>query len=235
MKKLTTLFIAAAIASPLSVPLVQQFASASPTVAHIQQGELKGRQIQPRELAAMFYEAGWQDAETLTVAVAVCLAESQGYQYAINQNSNGTYDRGIWQLNSIHTAWTDAVAYDPVRATAAAFSLYVNRGSSFEDWAAYNSGVYLRDSYLGRAVVGVANFLGERLLSYHVPPHADGTPYVHSFTTPIATYQFRVVQGLIANQRAAKALGWGAKPSSVVLATQKALAPGRTVVKRTIP
>lgn len=226
-----TLLVAA---SPAAAPLVLDSA-ASPNVAHVAQGELKGHQWQPRELAAANYAAGFEDAETLVVATAVELAESQGYSRAQNTNPDGSVDRGPWQLNSIHKDISDACAYDLTCSTSKAFSLWAARRSSFGDWAAYNSGVYLRDSYLGRAVVGVANMLADRLLQVPVPPHADGTPYVHAFTTPLASYQFRVVQGLIANQKAAKTLGWGAKSAAVVSATQTALAPGRTAVRKTIP
>lgn len=202
-------------------------------------GELKGHQVQPRELAQYDYEAGFTDARDLVVAVAVELSESQGFDHAINTNPNGTADRGVWQLNTIHPDYTDEIAYDPAKASRAAFALYSSRKragqTGFEDWYGYLNGIYLHDSYIGRAVVGVANFLGDQLLKRPVPFKVDGTPYVHGFTTPMASYQFRVVQGLIANQRAAKVLGFGAKSAAVVLAAQKELAPGRTVVKKTIP
>src|SRR5689334_17109501 len=114
-------------------------------------GELRGHQYQPREIARFAYEAGWQDAQTLVVAVAVCLAESQGYDHAVNENPDGSLDRGLYQLNSVHKDITDAIAYDAKKATDAAFKLWVARGSDFSDWAAYTSGVYLHDSYIGRA------------------------------------------------------------------------------------
>ena len=198
-------------------------------------GELKGHQWQPREIARWAYDAGWQDAETLAVAVCVCLAESQGYDHALNINPDGSQDRGIWQLNSIHKDITDEIAYDPKRATDAAFKLYVSAGSSFEDWAAYKSKVYLHDSYLGRACVGVANFLAERFLAVPVPDHDDGTPYVHRFTTPVANFQFRLSGVLNHLDHGRQMLGWQAASKTLVNAVQQELANGDRVAKATLP
>lgn len=198
-------------------------------------GELKGHQLQPREIAKLCYEAGWQDAQVLAVAVSVCLAESQGYDHALNVNPDGSRDRGIWQLNDVHKAITDAIAYDPARATTAAFRLYAARQSSFYDWAAYTSGVFLHDSYLGRACVGVANYLGEELLALPVPDHADGTPYVHAFTTPLANFQHRLAGCLSHSDRASKILGWTSAPASKVKQAQSELAKARTAARAGLP
>lgn len=197
-------------------------------------GELKGHQWQPRELAEFNYDAGWQDAEQLVVSVAVELAESQGFDRAQNVNPDGSIDRGAWQLNSIHKAITDDIAYDIKRATTAAFRLYVAR-DSFDDWAAYTSGVYLHDSYLGRACVGVANFLADRFLKVPVPDHDDGTPYVHHFETPLADFRFRVGTQLYHNKQAGKALGWESASKAKVLACQVELAKGRAAARPTLP
>jgi len=197
-------------------------------------GELLGVQLQPREIAELCYEAGWQDAMDLVVAVAVCLAESQGYTRAINVNPNGTKDRGMWQLNSIHEAYTDDLAYDKRRATAAAHSLWRGRGGGFEDWAAFNTGVYLHDSYIGRAAVGVANFLGERLLQKPVPDWAD-EPYVHHFVTPIADFRFRVGELAAASLHVTKLLGYRAATAARVAEVQKILGLSRGVVHRIRP
>ncbi len=198
-------------------------------------GELKGHQWQPREIAEWCYDAGWQDAEVLLVATCVCLAESQGYDHALNVNPDGSRDRGIWQLNSIHQAITDEIAYDPEAATGVAFKLYVARSSSFGDWAAYNSGVWLHDSYLGRACVGIANFLGDRFLKVPVPDHLDGTPYEHRFTTPVANFQHRLAGCLAHSNRASTTLGWQQAAKSKVAEVQGELAKARTAARAALP
>lgn len=198
-------------------------------------GELKGHQWQPREICEWAYDAGWQDAKDLVVAVAVCLAESQGYDHAVNTNPDGSTDRGIWQLNSVHKNITDFIAYDPIAATDEAYGLFKSRGDSFDDWAAYKSGVYLHDSYIGRACVGVANFLGDKLLAMPVPPHADGTPYEHHFTTPIANFQFRLGNTLAHLKQGRKILGWKAASVTTVGLAQTELAHGEVAAKATLP
>lgn len=124
-------------------------------------GQLLGTQVQPRRIAQLAYAAGWTDATQLATAVAVCLAESQGFDRAINKNPDGSSDRGMWQLNTIHDWISDATAYDPVKATAAAHKLWGSSG--WNAWAAHKSGVFLHDAYTGRASLAVANFLSEWL------------------------------------------------------------------------
>ncbi len=42
--------------------------------------------------------------EAAVTAVAIVLAESSGRTNAMNYNSNGTYDVGLWQINTVHTS-----------------------------------------------------------------------------------------------------------------------------------
>jgi hypothetical protein len=198
-------------------------------------GALLGKQWQPRDLARIFYNAGFQDAVTLTVALQVCLAESQGYDHAIHVNLDGSRDRGVWQLNSIHKQITDEIAYDPVKATDEAFKLWVARGSDFSDWAAYTTGVYLHDSYLGRATRGVANYLADELLTWPVPKRADGSTYEHRFTSPVLSYQHQTAGAIHYLEQAKKHLGFGAKSKDVVLGVQKDISNGLIAAKQALP
>jgi hypothetical protein len=197
-------------------------------------GSLAGHQWQPREIAGWCYDAGWKDAFLLVTAVAVVLAESQGYDRAVNTNPDGSIDRGIFQLNNVHKNITDYIAYDPVAATDAAFGLYVSRGS-FADWAAHQSGVWLHDSYLGRATRGVGNMLADRLLQEPVPDHADGTPYVHAFTTPVLSFQHQTGGMLAHLKQGRKLLGWKAANMTVVGSVQTELAHGEAAAKAPLP
>lgn len=49
-------------------------------------GQLSGRQLQPREIAALAHQVGWHDVYLCAFATAVCLAESQGWDHASNDN-----------------------------------------------------------------------------------------------------------------------------------------------------
>ncbi len=188
-------------------------------------GILQGKQLEPRYLAELDYEAGWNDAQVLPIAVAVCLAESQGYTEAIHTNHDGSMDRGIWQLSTVHKWITDAIAFDPVKATDAAFRLYLADGSGFGDWVAYTSKTYLRDAYIGRAARGVGNYLADMMLK------ADAGEYVHAFETPILDFRFRlgVTQHHVGLAR--QTLSYGAKSAAIVLATQKELSKAQQAAK----
>lgn len=65
-------------------------------------------------------------------AAAVALAESGGNPDAAHTNSNGTIDRGLWQINSVHG---DAMStFDPQANAHAAYTLWKS-GHSWRPWA----------------------------------------------------------------------------------------------------
>jgi Lysozyme like domain len=196
-------------------------------------GALLGKQWEPRALARLIYEEGWNDAFELLTSLQVCLAESQGYDHAIHVNLNGTQDRGVWQLNSIHAEITDEIAYDPVQATVYAFRLFAAR-KGWEDWAAYTTGVFLHDSYVGRAARGMANYLGEETLAIPVPDWAD-KPYVHKFKTPMLAFQHQVAGADEHLSAARTTLGFQAAPKAKVDATQLEIAAAKTALKAPLP
>src|ERR1044072_4069643 len=57
-------------------------------------------------------KAGFTRSGNLTLAVAIALAESGCNPAALGHNTNGTTDRGLWQINSIHTGVSDACAFN---------------------------------------------------------------------------------------------------------------------------
>jgi hypothetical protein len=61
---------------------------------------LAGPRLTPHEVAALVRRAGFPEYE---VGKMVCTAryESSFYERASNRNSNGTIDRGVFQINSI--------------------------------------------------------------------------------------------------------------------------------------
>jgi hypothetical protein len=111
--------------------------------------------------------AGWAAngyyAGDLVTAAAVCAAESHGdpRRYACDENGKviktgdyvpgkpvpcptGTtsYDRGLWQLNSVAASGTsNGCAFNPVCNAAAAY-LYSGRGTTFAPWASYDNDQY---------------------------------------------------------------------------------------------
>ena len=66
-------------------------------------GELRGKQLQPKDIARLCHGQGWIGAADLVTAVAVCLSESQGYMRAFNDNvvdgEIKSRDCGLFQIN----------------------------------------------------------------------------------------------------------------------------------------
>ena len=89
---------------------------------------------------------------SLAMAIAVALAESSGNPVATNLDDNGTIDRGVWQINSVHTSVSDACAYDPPCAAEAAFAIS-DGGTDWEPWVTYQHGAEI--AYLPEAIAYV--------------------------------------------------------------------------------
>lgn len=78
------------------------------------------------------------------IALAVMEAESSCRPDATNFNVNGSTDRGLFQINSVHLS---KVAYpgqlfDPAINVRVAYSVY--QGSGWSAWSAYNNGKHLK-------------------------------------------------------------------------------------------
>jgi hypothetical protein len=84
----------------------------------------------------------WEDAggspSTATLAASVAMAESSGRQYATDNNSNGSVDRGYWQINSIHGSLSTYGAYANARAAV----LISSNGRDWTPWVTYGTGAY---------------------------------------------------------------------------------------------
>lgn len=93
-------------------------------------GNLTGPQV-----AAYAYNAGFR-GYGLTQAVAVSFAEDGSHNpKVLNSNSNGTVDRGLWQINSVHDAnYPASQTLTPAGAAKAAFSLSAG-GTDWHIWA----------------------------------------------------------------------------------------------------
>ena len=113
--------------------------------------------------------AGWANngyfAGDLVTAAAICVAESTGDPKLYTCDENGavvghgdfvqgqpvkcptgttSYDRGLWQLNSVAASGTsDSCAFDPVCNAKTAY-LASGRGTSFAPWSSYDQDVYTK-------------------------------------------------------------------------------------------
>jgi hypothetical protein len=75
------------------------------------------------------------------IMAAIAMAESGGKYRALNRNTNGSTDKGLWQINSIHGLEGKGYnLYDPEDNAKAASVVYDKQG--YKAWAVYNSGAY---------------------------------------------------------------------------------------------
>jgi len=97
------------------------------------------------------------DANKLTLATAVALAESGGSETETNRNDDGSIDVGIWQINSVHRErhpeWTTAWLKVPSN-NASAMAVVSGNGSNWQPWTAYKNGRY--EIFMRRAQAAVA-------------------------------------------------------------------------------
>lgn len=97
--------------------------------------------LSPPEISQVAAAAGFS-GDALHTATAVALAESGGDPQAKHTNSDGSIDRGLFQINSRwHGDVTDACAFNPTCAAAAAYKIS-GSGTNFSPWTTYTAGTY---------------------------------------------------------------------------------------------
>ena len=121
---------------------------------------LKGKQLLPRDVARLMYDAGWVQVENLLEMICTAYAESNLYTEAYHVNDDGTTDWGYLQLNDAGRTGQaleefKAMAFNPVLATAHARKMYVDRG--FQPWVAHNSGAWVK--FIPQGAAGIRNML----------------------------------------------------------------------------
>ena len=130
-------------------------------------GVLAGRQLSIKWALALCYHVGWRQTK-LTKAVAVMTAESDRYTEAYNTNDNGTTDRGLYQINSIHdNQISPDEAFKPIPNATYAYALYRSRIAQgldgFSPWYAYGGARYLL-AYAATALVQSLGTWKKRIL-----------------------------------------------------------------------
>lgn len=101
------------------------------------------------QIAAYASAAGFTGND-LSIAVAVCLAESGGRTNATNHNSDGSTDYGLWQINSVHADLLSQGSWsDPADNARMAHAVW--QSSGWGAWTTYKSGAYFVYIVRGRA------------------------------------------------------------------------------------
>lgn len=89
--------------------------------------------ISPQQIAQYAYNAGFR-GNSLTMAIAIALAESGGNTTATNHNSNGSTDYGLWQINSSHTQYNATLLLANPQYNANAAWALSSQGSNWRPW-----------------------------------------------------------------------------------------------------
>lgn len=91
------------------------------------------------QLQDLWVQAGGNPAKA-QIASAIAMAESGGKSNATDNDSNGTTDKGLWQINTSNGALS---TYNPLANARSAVQLSDN-GTNWSDWVTYTTGEYLR-------------------------------------------------------------------------------------------
>lgn len=73
------------------------------------------------------------------VAASIALAESGGNPNSENHNTNGSIDRGLWQINSVHGGLSTTGV---VANAKAAVKVFDEAGKNFAPWVTFKTGAY---------------------------------------------------------------------------------------------
>lgn len=125
------------------------------------------------ELKAAWIRNGGNPAAA-PIAAAVAMAESGGNVNAINHNSDGSIDRGPWQVNSVHGDLSQTGDVDQAARAAIKIS---NNGANWNPWVTFKNGAfrkflnakdsdttgYLNESDTAHAVEGGLNAIPDGL------------------------------------------------------------------------
>lgn len=91
------------------------------------------------ELKQLWTAAGGNPGKA-TIAAAIAMAESSGDPEATDDDSNGTVDKGLWQINSVHGGTLST--YNVMGNARAAVQISDN-GTNWKPWTTYTTGAYL--------------------------------------------------------------------------------------------
>lgn len=128
---------------------------------------LAGKWVPIKWALALDYTVGFRGFK-LTKSVAVMTAESGRWTRAWNDNDNGSTDRGLFQINSIHNNQLEGndvdhtgPAYEAIPNATYAFKLS-DAGNDWSPWYAYGNANYLA-AYTATLAVQVLGLWRKRL------------------------------------------------------------------------
>lgn len=133
--------------------LNQRFNQADQTLANWQgQNRLSGSNYtgQAAQIAQYARQAGFPES-AIPTAVAIAMAESSGRADATHSNTNGSIDRGLMQINSIHSQLLSQYNWkDPLQNMQMAYQIWKDAGNSWTPWSTFNNGAYQQFTGIGQ-------------------------------------------------------------------------------------
>jgi len=225
------------VIAPLAGPTPLAGAGAAPVVATAKA---------TATCAAYAARAGWPDngyyGGDLVTAATICVAESGGNPLLYVCDKNGvpdgqgnyvpgkkvscptgttSYDRGLWQLNSVAAAAVgDSCAFNPVCNAGQAY-LYSGRGTDFAPWSSYDQDTYVGHQFLD-LVQGVVSKLSvgtvtSALLGECLAAGSSAKVVVANCGSGAASQQWLVADGKLKSGSGCAAIISAAKNSGVTL------------------
>ncbi|AXV10272.1 Rare lipoprotein A (plasmid) [Euzebya pacifica] len=144
----------------VSIPAPQPAAVAqAPGLAGVVQ--LGADAVTMDDVARVALNAGFV-GEDLVRAVAVAYAESRNDPNAVGNNTDGSRDYGLWQINSVHSPPVPDI-FDPAVNANYAYSIFAQRDYTWFPWYAfYNpyTGERRSDQFMPQARAAVQRLLG---------------------------------------------------------------------------
>lgn len=133
---------------------------------------------QANKLIALKGELGAPPFDVIAKLVAISEAESTGYTEACHLNSNGTFDRGWGQINSVHGY--GASSYNPASCAGQIWAVFHSQG--YGAWTTYGGARYL--AALPAATVaargGAVNTLGLKVTTPGPCVHSTKLPTINA-------------------------------------------------------
>ena len=106
---------------------------------------ISGRQITIDQALAICHKAGFRKANLIT-AVAIMCAESgrfiEAYNINVQKDGDTSLDRGLFQINTLHTKLGIRESFEAWPNVRFAFKL--SGGNNFTPWATFNHGRHLK-------------------------------------------------------------------------------------------
>lgn len=134
------------------------------------------------QLAQLWENAGG-DPSVAPQAAALSIAENPNQVPSSPQNKDGSYDYGLWQINSVHGFNTAALESNPAYNAQAAVAVYKSQG--FAAWTTYGGAAYekaLSDN--GYAALGNVSGGSSSMTTPVAPP----TPLTNVLTGAFGEY-----------------------------------------------